>query len=318
MLQAPTDAKCSDYAPLPSPVMTGSGTSGSVAVKLHPLVIMNISDHWTRLRAQNGKPLPVFGALIGKQVGRTIELLNSFELLYLEINDEILIDTDYYYAKEEQFKQVFKDLDFHGWYTTGGSPTELDMKIHKQICDIIESPIFLKLNPQAASTDLPLNVYESVIDVTDGNAVSRLVTLNYTLATEEAERIGVDHVARVSNVDSNSVSYASEHLSSQHSSISMLYTRVRLLRDYTEAVRKGELPRDNEILRLLNALCKRLPVLGAESLTSDLHNQYNDVTLMTYLGVMSKGSQTMNQFISKFNILLDRQNAGRRLRGLFI
>uniref|UniRef100_H2Z9Q5 COP9 signalosome complex subunit 6 n=2 Tax=Ciona savignyi TaxID=51511 RepID=H2Z9Q5_CIOSA len=300
------------------PVLTGSGGNGSVAVKLHPLVIMNISDHWTRLRAQKGKPLPVFGALIGKQVGRTIELMNSFELLYMEINEDILIDTEYYYSKEEQFKQVFKDLDFHGWYTTGGVPTELDMKVHQQICGIIESPIFLKLNPQAASTDLPLNIYESVIDVTDGTAVSRLVTLQYTLATEEAERIGVDHVARVSNVDSSSVSYASEHLASQHSSISMLYTRVRLLRDYMEAVQNGELPRDHEIMRSLQALCKRLPVLGAETLTSDLHNQYNDVTLMTYLGVMSKGSQTMNQFISKFNVLLDRQSAGRRLRGLFI
>lgn len=46
--------------------------------------------------------------------------------------------------------------------------------------------------------------------------------------------------------------------------------------------------------------------------------QYNDVMLMTYLGVMSKGSQTMNQFITKFNILYDRQNAARRLRGLFL
>lgn len=46
--------------------------------------------------------------------------------------------------------------------------------------------------------------------------------------------------------------------------------------------------------------------------------QYNDVTLMTYLGVMSKGSQTLNQFITKFNVLFDRQSAGRRMRGVFL
>ena len=49
---------------------------------------------------------------------------------------------------------------------------------------------------------LPLNVYESVIDVTDGAAITRLVSLGYTLTTEEAERIGVDHVAKMSNVGS--------------------------------------------------------------------------------------------------------------------
>jgi len=37
-------------------VMAGSGTVGSVTVSLHPLVIMNISEHWTRLKAQEGKP----------------------------------------------------------------------------------------------------------------------------------------------------------------------------------------------------------------------------------------------------------------------
>ena len=34
-------------------VMAGPSIQPSVSVQLHPLVIMNISDHWTRIRAQN-------------------------------------------------------------------------------------------------------------------------------------------------------------------------------------------------------------------------------------------------------------------------
>lgn len=34
-------------------VIAATGTAGSVTVSLHPLVIMNISEHWTRTRAQN-------------------------------------------------------------------------------------------------------------------------------------------------------------------------------------------------------------------------------------------------------------------------
>lgn len=30
----------------------------------------------------------------------------------------------------------------------------MDIKIHKQICEINESPVFLKLNPQARHTDV--------------------------------------------------------------------------------------------------------------------------------------------------------------------
>jgi len=37
-------------------VLAGNGTIASVTVSLHPLVIMNISEHWTRIRAQEGSP----------------------------------------------------------------------------------------------------------------------------------------------------------------------------------------------------------------------------------------------------------------------
>lgn len=31
-----------------------AGTTGSITCSLHPLVIMNVSEHWTRERAQEG------------------------------------------------------------------------------------------------------------------------------------------------------------------------------------------------------------------------------------------------------------------------
>ncbi|KAH3810297.1 hypothetical protein DPMN_138687 [Dreissena polymorpha] len=46
-------------------VMAVMGASGSVSVALHPLVIMNISEHWTRVRAQEGK------AQQGEKIGET-------------------------------------------------------------------------------------------------------------------------------------------------------------------------------------------------------------------------------------------------------
>ena len=49
-------------------------------------------------------------------------------------------------------------------------------------------------------------MYESVIDIEAGNTVTHLVSVAYTLATEEAERIGVDHVARVSDLESGTCS----------------------------------------------------------------------------------------------------------------
>jgi len=182
-------------------VMASSGATGSVSVLLHPLVVMNISEHWTRVRSQAGVAQQVIGALIGNQKGRSLEIMNSFELVFTVIEGKCVIDREYYNTKEEQFKQVFSEMDFLGWYTTGELPNENDIHVHKQICEINESPVILKLNPFTRNSDLPVAMYESVIDLVNGEATMLFVELNYTLATEEAERIGVDHVARMASGD---------------------------------------------------------------------------------------------------------------------
>ncbi|XP_072447688.1 COP9 signalosome complex subunit 6 isoform X4 [Chiloscyllium punctatum] len=275
-----------EVEPAATPSVMASGVTGSVSVALHPLVILNISDHWIRMRSQEGRPVQVIGALIGKQEGRNIEVMNSFELLSHTVEEKIVIDKEYYYTKEEQFKQVFKDMEFLGWYTTGGPPDESDIHVHKQVCEIIESPLFLKLNPMTKHTDLPVSVYESVIDIIAGEATVLFAELTYTLATEEAERIGVDHVARMTATGTGENS-------------------------------TGEVPFNHEILREAYALCHRLPVLSTDKFKTDFYDQCNDVGLMAYLGTITKTCNTMNQFVNKFNILYDRQGIGRRMRGLF-
>ena len=42
--------------------------------------------------------------------------MNSFELKFEIVDDEVIINRDYYNVKEEQYKQVFSDLDFLGEY----------------------------------------------------------------------------------------------------------------------------------------------------------------------------------------------------------
>ena len=167
-------------------IMAAVGTAGSVSVSLHPLVIMNVAEQWTRCKVQNGGPLKIFGALIGKQKGRNVEVMNSFELDVVTVDGKVIMDRDYYNEKEGQFKQVFSEMDFLGWYSTGEAPTEDDISFHKQICEVNESPLFLQLNPISKKpSDLPICVFESVIDIVGGETRMLFVKLGYNLATEE-------------------------------------------------------------------------------------------------------------------------------------
>ena len=55
--------------------------TSALELTLHPLVVINVSDHFTRARCQSEQPAPrVFGVLIGAQKGRQVEVANSFEV----------------------------------------------------------------------------------------------------------------------------------------------------------------------------------------------------------------------------------------------
>lgn len=60
-----------------------------------------------KLKNNSFSLLSVIGALIGKQKGRNIEVMNSFELMFSVIEGDIIIDRDYYNLKEEQCEYFF-------------------------------------------------------------------------------------------------------------------------------------------------------------------------------------------------------------------
>jgi len=303
-------------------LIVSAGAHGSVTVAIHPLVVMNMSEHWTRCKAQNNhQAAEVFGALLGKQEGRHLEVMNSFEMLVEKVEHFSSIDREFFNTREAQYKEVFADLEVLGWYTTGDKPTEIDVGFHRQMCEINEIPLMIKLNPLSKHHEkLPLFVYESVMDIVEGEAKMMFLELPYTLATEEAERIGVDHVARLSRAHAGlgEKSVVSEQLLAQQGAIKMLQSRVRVVLDYTKAVHNGQLPRNEEILREVKSICSRLPIVSSnERFADEFRNQCGDVTLICYLGMLTKSCNTLNQVVSKLNILHERSSGAgtKRTKG---
>ena len=138
----------------------------------HPLPILNISEHLTRLKLQTRSSNPfgtigycsnisgtcttdrdyaVIGALLGTQNGRDVEIVNTFELAASE--DGSTVDQDFLLDRKEQCttiiasldsarvltrptdKQVFPSLEFIGWYTVAARPTAQHIALHEQASD---------------------------------------------------------------------------------------------------------------------------------------------------------------------------------------
>ncbi|KAL3736528.1 hypothetical protein ACJRO7_025472 [Eucalyptus globulus] len=310
-----------------------ASSSSGLTFKLHPLVILNISDHYTRVKSQlhpppsahhcapaaadpfapppppAADPPRVYGCVIGVQRGRTVEIFNSFELLYDPATHSL--DRAFLDKKQELYKKVFPNFYVLGWYSTGSDAEESDMHIHKALMDINESPVYVLLNPSInhAQKDLPVTIYESELHVIDGIPQLIFVRASYTIETVEAERISVDHVAHLKPSDGGTAAtQLAAHLTGIHSAIKMLNSRVRVLHHYLLAMQKGEIPCENSLLRQVSSLLRRLPAIESGKFQDDFLMEYNDTLLITYLAMLTNCSSTMNELIDKFNTAYDRHS----------
>ncbi|CAA7062600.1 unnamed protein product [Microthlaspi erraticum] len=306
--------------------MAPSSSSG-LTFKLHPLVIVNISDHYTRVKTQlnpppsvcssgngsnNGEAMlqespRVYGCVIGVQKGRTVEIFNSFELLYDPSSQTL--DRPFLEKKQELYKKVFPEFYILGWYSTGSDAEESDMHIHKALMDINESPVYVLLNPAInhAQKDLPVTIYESELHVIDGIPQLIFALTSYTIETVEAERISVDHVAHLKPSDGGSAAtQLAAHLTGIHSAIKMLNSRIRVLYQYLAAMQKGDIPCENSLLRQVSSLLRRLPAMESERFQDNFLMEYNDKLLITYLAMITNCSSTMNEMVDKFNTAYER------------
>ncbi|OAX84639.1 hypothetical protein ACJ72_01003 [Emergomyces africanus] len=206
-----------------NPLISLKSSDSGLQILLHPLVLLNISDHVTRHIARHQKG-PIVGALIGQQKGRTISLEHVFECnVETTSNGDTMLHESWFEERLQQFRDVHKEppLDLVGWFTltppTG--PTAAQLPIHQHILQKYnEAAVLLAFDPSGLENNtshttgkLPLAIYESTYEednhVTDGDKsmqvdgqqpslTLRFRELPYCIETGEAEMISVDFVAR--------------------------------------------------------------------------------------------------------------------------
>eukprot|EP01135_Chromosphaera_perkinsii_P009958 Nk52_evm1s1984 gene=Nk52_evmTU1s1984 len=277
--------------------------SPTFQISLHPLVIISVSDYYTREKAITENPNPlVIGALMGTQDGRKLEICNSFEMKY-ESNSQSgnsgqsrTIDKELFNTKLEQFNTVFSEFDFLGWYATCDVIDERIMEMQKQVMNLGENIIFLQLKPKTDSgQDLPISVYETVMDVEGETPRVMFVNIPYSINTGEAERVTVDDLTKFNSNADSTVSCATDYMNSMQNAVTMLHQRIRILLHYLLAVKKGQLPMDHKLLRKISSFCNLLPLIDTAEFKENYSAECQDALLMSYLATITKALNAMEE-----------------------
>ncbi|KAJ7899965.1 hypothetical protein B0H14DRAFT_2671666 [Mycena olivaceomarginata] len=299
----------------PSVVLASTTTASGLSLSLHPLPILNISEHLTRLKLQTNSNSPfVLGALLGTQNGREVEIVNTFELA-VEAGGE-LVDHGFLVSRRDQYKQVFPSLEFIGWYTVAPLPTPRHIALHEQFTGYCSTPLLLILQPSitlVASSDvnaqnLPFKAYEPSIELRDRKSRSVFIEVPYNVETGEAERIAVDWTAR----GGGSGTSLESHLQTQRAAVKMLHDRIMVPR---------QAPKDHATLRSLSALIASLPATENNAFREEFETEYEDVQLTAFLSSLTKSANILNDLVDKHIVMTsgggsERGPGGPRRRGM--
>ncbi|KAK4699864.1 hypothetical protein P7C70_g6393, partial [Phenoliferia sp. Uapishka_3] len=165
----------------------------------------------------------------------------------------------------------------------------------KQFFEYNETPLFLQLSKAAVTKDLPVTIYESVMEIIDNEAEVVLVQASYEIETGEAERVAVDHASKSNTSSTGSQSSLIASLTTQRNAIKMLFDRVSVIVQYLNAVAAGTAVKDQETLRQISALISSLPATDSEDFRDEFMTEHNDILLTTYLSTLTKQLNSANE-----------------------
>lgn len=298
----------------------GSGQSGPRVV-LYPMVIINISDQFTR-RAIQEKEEKAVGILLGTMEGSVLHVRDCLEIGFAqETTGAIKLEFEGFATDYKLHKEAYPANKMVGWFCTGAALDESQREIHAQVArhlggmgpesSLVSSdarvPLLVLMNPSAQWTDgsLPISAFE-------GEALREC---KYNISTAPSETVAICHVQQA-GVKEKKGSQLAHQFESLQEGVGMLLKRLRALREYVVACRAGTARRDQALLRQIKGICNRLPTTATPDFKAEFQSEFNDALLVTYLSGLTQGTGAVKEAMSKFNTIQSEGSRGVSRKGL--
>jgi len=233
-------------------------------VIVHPLAIVNMSDHFTR--TASGASLlpadaPVVGLLFGSVDDGQITVTDAIDVDYSRDGDNIMLLLPSVTSKCELHTTVFPNQTIVGVYRVGAALVEGDRFTIQDLRKKIDGVKGLSLGENSVFILMESNIGDGRKDIPVkcfvGNHFSKL---KVKLGDETAERIAMGAALR-SKPPPPGVSSIEAHVTSIINSVSSLNSRVEVLLNYLRQVDAGTVKDvDPALLNKISGLLSMLPI----------------------------------------------------------
>nr|CAG4645637.1 EOG090X08WI [Lynceus sp. MCZ IZ 141354] len=282
-------------------------------VVVHPLVLLSVVDHFTRM-SKIGNQKRVVGVLLGALRAKgVLDVSNSFAVPFDEDDKDKsvwFLDHDYLENMYAMFKKVNAKEKIVGWYHTGPKLHPNDIAINELVRRYCPNSVLVIIDAEPRDTGLPTEAYHAVEEVhDDGTPTSKTFEhLSSEIGAEEAEEVGVEHLLR--DVKDTTVGSLSQQITSQLLGLKGLLKQVRHIHEYLGQVTKGQLPINHTIVYQLQDIFNLLPNVTEPEFVKSMHIKTNDQMLAIYLASMTRSVIALHNLIN--NKLTNRDAEKRK------
>ncbi|KAK4683826.1 26S proteasome regulatory subunit N8, partial [Tremellales sp. Uapishka_1] len=295
---------------LPGERDVGDECVGLALPVIHPLVLLSVVDHASRVPLPNRKR--VLGVLLGQDNGNIINVANSFAVPFEEDDRDpktFFLDLDFVEEMWSMFRKVNAKERPIGFYHTGPRLRSSDLEISELFKRFCPKPVMVivDVRPHGGKGDIgiPTDAYFAVEEIKDdGTATQRTFThVPTTIEAEEAEEIGVEHLLRdISSTSSSSSVLTTQSLSnrvhSQLQSLIGLLSHMTEIGDYLQSVKNGEREVNHQVVYHVQEIMGLLPQLGDDvAVGKAFRVGVNDQAAVSYLSGMIRTVLALHDLI---------------------
>jgi len=271
---------------------TKNSSTNTHSYKLHPLVVMNILDHYQRV-AFNSKSETTIGCLYGEfREGGYFEVKNTIPLKFTENTTDI--DVSYYNKMESLHHRVYPNDTLIGYYSITSSKTIVDKQIYQSFSDnIMKNPLLI-----AFTINIPTGNIEQSANV--GRLIDFKGYMNTVMTFKEKvvgtlfEQVKVEYL--MNDNEKLSMNYLQ---SNKYLQTNVLQTTIQQLKKDLDEIAKylqTSSKKSFDIYYFLLSAFQQLKNVDEFEKTISQHNK--DLHMLLYLSHLLKQNLNINEQLS--------------------
>lgn len=277
-------------------VFIESENSGVREVRVAPVVLFNVLDHYIRRTESSQR---VIGTLLGRHTSTgTVFVSNSFPLPHSENGDEVAVDSDYFKKMYDLQRRVTASEELVGWYATGKQTDIKSVIIHAFYGRECVNPVHLLVDAALSTERFDMKAFVSTAyNIGDLALSSEFQSIPVIMKPDKPERIGLDVLfknRRREEGDQTAPIMANE-IQNLEKSLEQLLQLLDTVGRNVDAVVTGEIEGDVHTGRFLAETLTMVPRMNNADFERLFGDNMRDLLMVAYLCKLTKTQLTVGE-----------------------